>query len=230
MRLMRIRVVKLTPLRYTGPYSPEEYDNQLKREFERLRNAPWSADPTSSPTIGSENPKVPSGLSRLVNEAERAGLSDALGAPGPGGVLHMASPSLTNGHAIPIHFRLSPLVCTPLAHECSCMASDLASRLVMNYPNGIPASTNSVTETVGMEMNGIEYRATLDLKLDDKIDGKGLKDLAGLLFSIKKELVKAVDGKGFGTVRAIGVWENVGVEAKWTYYQVENGVARRCGS
>lgn len=79
-----------------------------------------------------------------------------------------------------------------------------------------------------MKMNGVEYRATLDLKLDGKIDGQGFRDLVGLLVSVKKELAHATHGRGFGTVRMHGDWHGVGVEAHWTYYTYEHGVARQC--
>lgn len=74
-----------------------------------------------------------------------------------------------------------------------------------------------------MFMHGQEYRATVDLKLDHTIDGKGLRDLLGLLVSVKKELVLATHGKGFGTVHVHGRLRGVGVEATWTYYQVDKG-------
>ena len=140
----------------------------------------------------------------------------------------MASPSLTHSHAIPIAFTLSPAVCSPLAMECACLTQDLASRLLSSYPAGIPASTNSITETVSMIMHGIEYRATLDLKLSSAINGADFKILLGLLVSVKKELVKATHGQGFGTVNVKGHWHGVEVQAAWTYYTFEHGVAQRC--
>lgn len=149
------------------------------------------------------------------------------------GTIHMASPTLTHSQTIPIHFTLSPQTCHPLATECLCIVEDLATRLLESYPDGIPASTNSVTETVVLNTqnkSGLSYRATLDLVLDDKIDGKGFKDLLGLLVSVKKELVRVAAGaRGFGTVDVNGEWMGVGVRALWTYYQVgQDGVARQC--
>jgi hypothetical protein len=79
-----------------------------------------------------------------------------------------------------------------------------------------------------MVMDGVEFRATLDLKLEGEIGGKGLRDLAGLLLSVKKELAHAIHGRGFGTVRVHGEWYGVGVEALWTYYSFRNGAASRC--
>jgi len=79
-----------------------------------------------------------------------------------------------------------------------------------------------------MIMHGIEYRATLDLKLDKAINGKHFKDFLGLLVSVKKELVNATHGRGFGTAHIKGNWHGVAIEASWTYYKFEHGIARRC--
>jgi hypothetical protein len=145
-----------------------------------------------------------------------------------GGTIHMASPSLTHSHPVPVVFKLTPQTCSALALECSCITKDLASRIIKEYPAGISSSTNSIIETVGMKMRGKEYRVTLDIKLNKEIDGQGLQDLLGLLVSVKQELVKAKNGKGFGTVNVHGSFNNIVFEAVWTYYEVTHGIPQRC--
>lgn len=140
----------------------------------------------------------------------------------------MSSSTLTHSLPIPLSFTLTPTTCAPLAHECNCLTRDLAARLIQAYPNGVPESTNSITETVKMLMHGEEYRATMDLQLDKAIDGKNFKDLLGLLVSVKKELAHMTQGKGFGTVNIHGRWHGVGVRAVWTYYRIEGVVPRTC--
>jgi hypothetical protein len=144
------------------------------------------------------------------------------------GTIHMFSPSLTPSHPLPLAFTLSPETCSPLALECECITHDLASRLLAAYPSGIPSSTNSISETVSMFMHGVEYRATLDLKTSAALNAQDFKDLLGLLVSVKKELVEATHGHGFGTASIRGHWHNASVEARWTYYKIEHGIARKC--
>jgi hypothetical protein len=164
------------------------------------------------------------------------------------GNIKMAS---QKGHQIPLSFSLSPTTCKPLASECSCLIADLEDLLLTEYPNGItfpclPTPTPVVvSETVTMKMNGIEYRATVEIRLRELEKGvKGMEKeewraLLGLLGhtaeAIERRMVRdgMVAGEGgFGRVVVEGSVEGVGVEAAWTFYEFDgnSGEERRCGN
>jgi hypothetical protein len=154
------------------------------------------------------------------------------------------------GHQIPLSFSLSPTTCKPLAHECACLIADLEDILLSAYPSGIQFPCLRapipvvVSETVTMAMNGVEYRATVEIRLralEQGVQGMGGKEwkaLVGLLGrtaeAIERGMVRdgMVDGRpGFGRVVVEGVIEGVGVEAAWTFYEFDgnSGGERRCG-
>jgi hypothetical protein len=164
------------------------------------------------------------------------------------GNIKMAS---QKGHQIPLSFSLSPTTCKPLASECSCLIADLEDLLLTEYPNGItfPCLRTPipivVSETVTMAMNGIEYHATVEIRLRALEKGvKGMEKaewraLLGLLGhtagAIERRMVR--DGmvageEGFGRVVVEGSIEGVGVEAAWTFYEFDGnaGGERRCGN
>jgi hypothetical protein len=155
------------------------------------------------------------------------------------------------GHQIPLSFSLSPTTCKPLASECTCLIADLEDLLLTEYSNGItfPCLRTPIpvviSETVTIAMNGIEYRATVEIKLWALEKGvKGMETaewraLLGLLGhtaeAIERGMVRdgMVDGDGgFGRVVVEASIEGVGVEAAWTFYEFDGntGGERRCGN
>ncbi len=87
-------------------------------------------------------------------------------------------------------------------------------------------------------MFGREYRATLELKLsgaNEKVTEMGKAEfhaLVGLLGKTAGSVWEAMGAEktGLGILGVEGVIESVAIDAKWVFYEVIGGEARRCES
>ncbi|KAH8687582.1 hypothetical protein BGZ60DRAFT_425463 [Tricladium varicosporioides] len=174
---------------------------------------------------------VPSLRARIPSQLKQGNLI-----PHPSGTINMGS---THHHHIPLHFTISPSVCVPLTSEITPLISDLSSTILESYPKGIKLdrlchknTPTQITETVGMEINGNEYRATIDLVIKGEMGNREFEVLMKLLersvVNIVEAREKAGMGRGVGTLSLGADIEGVSVEATWTFYEVVRDEAMRC--
>lgn len=82
-----------------------------------------------------------------------------------------------------------------------------------------------IDESVSMEMDGRDYRATVELALNGTVEAEQWNRLIRLL---GKTMGVIEEGKGMGRIVMGTVYEGVDIKAAWTFYEVVNGVADRC--
>jgi hypothetical protein len=83
-------------------------------------------------------------------------------------------------------------------------------------------------ESAPVLISGVEYRATLNLRIEREVDVEFPK-LIGLLVGTVRELSDATGGTAFEMVSLNGKIEEVRFEAWWTWYEYSNGAAKGCG-
>jgi hypothetical protein len=76
----------------------------------------------------------------------------------------------------------------------------------------------------------IEYRVTLSLTIDEDMDAGPFLGLVKLLKRTTEVLFVEIGERGFGTLMERGVFEDVGFEAFWTWYEFVDGDVRSCQS
>jgi hypothetical protein len=201
-----------------------------------------------SVTHRSDNPSNPlsklhfSGRSIGDDGIQKRSIQELLQSP-TRGTINMAS---SQNHHIPLGFTVTPETCMPLAAECQCLINDLSTLLLSGYEDGVkfkrscksPIPYRTISETVKMRMFGREYRATLDLKLIaaeagvTEMSKAEFHALVGLLGKTAGSVWEAMgaEKKGLGILGVEGVIEGVAIDAKWVFYEVVGGEARRCAS
>jgi len=190
-----------------------------------------SAHPTSSRIESSVDLRSlynehapPTGLARLLfNQGPLI--------PHPSGEIKMQS-TLNAIH--PLSFTVSPATCKPLADEVSCLTNDLLSHVAASHPDGVTPGPKchdgetKIEESVAMAMNGNDYRATLELSVKGPLEKEQFKGLMRLLGKTVQAIEEEREWKGMGRLVVGTTFEGVGVEARWTFYEVVGGVAVRC--
>jgi hypothetical protein len=90
-------------------------------------------------------------------------------------------------------------------------------------------SNYTIEEAIKMSKNGRQYRATLRLRIYGEIDEGPFSGLLELLVRASESLFAETGERGLGTLTEKGRFEELEFEAWWTWYEVLDGGARRCG-
>jgi len=166
----------------------------------------------------------------LMKPAIRPTSPYSLRLPALTGTIHMTSPSQQLN--IPISFDLTPQSCSHLSlslTECECLAQDIADQILETY---IPISSKDTTisRTISTDVNGLEYRATLDLSISSENGGVNkieLQNVLGLLLSTSKQL-SHTSSTTFSAITISGEINNISFNATWSFNQLVGGISPVC--
>jgi hypothetical protein len=135
----------------------------------------------------------------------------------------------TATHIVPVNFELSHAVC-PIGTDTLCMIHELGIWVLASYSTNTHEANQTIQETVKLNEGKIEYRVTLSLTIDEDMDAGPFLGLVKLLKRTTEVLFVEIGERGFGTLMERGVFEDVGFEAFWTWYEFVDGDVRSCQS
>lgn len=141
---------------------------------------------------------------------------------------------LNNNRFVPLAFALSPATCVPLAQEVGCLVEDLSVRVVEDYTSKKNAGKvcREIESSVTMPVGDREYRATVEMEVHGHMEAEEFRDvvesLAEAVGAIEREKVEMGLKGGMGSLGTQVAVDGVGLNARWTFYEVVDGVAERC--
>ena len=146
--------------------------------------------------------------------------------------IHTPVGTILMGHkgdiVVPIAFAISG-VCPPLSAGYTELNKNVGLRLMGSHGDcfSIVASCLEFRESATMFVDGVEYRAMLDLKMENELY-LDFPILVGLLVGTVQALSGATGGDAFEMVILTGKVNGSRFDASWTWYNSKNEITGGC--
>ncbi|KAG9234556.1 hypothetical protein BJ875DRAFT_9136 [Amylocarpus encephaloides] len=158
----------------------------------------------------------------------------------PSGKIIMLS---TKNAKIPLHFTTSEGICAPLTEEITDLVDKLGGGILDDYPHGLGISKETVDgdawrtiiETLAFTRGDREFRAEFELGVNGNVEDGEFNGMIALLSrtatAVGEERNEIGLEEGAGSVGVFTVLGGSGTEvrARWTFYEMVKGRARKCG-
>ena len=121
-------------------------------------------------------------------------------------------------------------VCSELSNDFTDLAADAGHHLILSHQE-TPAywpPFESFQETIQIYIRNVEYRMTIDLLVDRKIETEEFQELVGLIIATVKKLFEANEYSLFQSINLSGFYKSATFRSWWTWYSFINGVAKAC--